>query len=666
MSSRTGAGARVLSSFDAEGDALAVLSADGRLKLWDAATGKQRQQYTEPDHLVQSYTSLAWAPAGKRHGKKRAKKAKASPPSLIALGTDDGVAVLWDLVRAEVVQRFGAEDATGHTGRVNDVLFSPDGATLYTCAEDKRVMTWDVGTGTATGKPLKAGKSAAHRMAVTTDGDVLAVAGLQIKLWDTSSRKSSRRLSGHALPVTCIAFSPDGQLLVSGCGDRFLSIWDASPESESTAALLALSMEGTPLSACIAEPGGGAQELLCMDDTGAATVWRIEGEVGEGTPPKCTVRVDSAADDGADSDALFAAGFAGSGQIALAHGSEMKPMIRRTTYVSAEGTLADVSVPAVGAAGVLISDDAAASAKRARTDSGQVTVLGAADMPTSARVSVGGVSAEAGAESEELSLGERVDRMALDRDEEDGEEDGAAPRRRKGGAAAPTAGSLASLLVQALQSDDSALLGECLGVTDPRTIAATVGRLPSSCVHPLLITLVEKFQSRPHKSHMLVAWIREILLAHASYLITVPNLLDSLAGLYQTVDSRLASFKRLNKLSGRLELLLAQVEKQSVGAADEAQQQVAVYHEEDDEDEYTLDAMSDVTSAAAAAAQAADSDVDDAEEESESEAEEEHAEGDEKAEGDDEEEEDGDDDGDDGEEEEEEPPVRVTRRSARR
>ena len=666
MSSRTGAGARVLSSFDAEGDALAVLSADGRLKLWDAATGKQRQQYTEPDHLVQSYTSLAWAPAGKRHGKKRAKKAKASPPSLIALGTDDGVAVLWDLVRAEVVQRFGAEDATGHTGRVNDVLFSPDGATLYTCAEDKRVMTWDVGTGTATGKPLKAGKSAAHRMAVTTDGDVLAVAGLQIKLWDTSSRKSSRRLSGHALPVTCIAFSPDGQLLVSGCGDRFLSIWDASPESESTAALLALSMEGTPLSACIAEPGGGAHELLCMDDTGAATVWRIEGKVGEGTPPKCTVRVDSAADDGADSDALFAAGFAGSGQIALAHGSEMKPMIRRTTYVSAEGTLADVSVPAVGAAGVLISDDAAASAKRARTDSGQVTVLGAADMPTSARVSVGGASAEAGAESEELSLGERVDRMALDRDEEDGEEDGAAPRRRKGGAAAPTAGSLASLLVQALQSDDSALLGECLGVTDPRTIAATVGRLPSSCVHPLLITLVEKFQSRPHKSHMLVAWIREILLAHASYLITVPNLLDSLAGLYQTVDSRLASFKRLNKLSGRLELLLAQVEKQSVGAADEAQQQVAVYHEEDDEDEYTLDAMSDVTSAAAAAAQAADSDVDDAEEESESEAEEEHAEGDEKAEGDDEEEEDGDDDGDDGEEEEEEPPVRVTRRSARR
>jgi hypothetical protein len=33
----------------------------------------------------------------------------------------------------------------------------------------------------------------------------------------------------------------------------------------------------------------------------------------------------------------------------------------------------------------------------------------------------------------------------------------------------------------------------------------TVARLPSSCVHPLLITLVNKFQTRPHKSHMLVS-----------------------------------------------------------------------------------------------------------------------------------------------------------------
>jgi U3 small nucleolar RNA-associated protein 5 len=680
MAARTGAGARIISTFDASGDQLALLSADGRLKLWDAATGKLSQSFTEPDHLVQRYTSVAWAPAPgrQRNEKKRAKKAvAASRPGLIALGTELGTTVLWDVVRAEVVQRLGAGDATGHAGRVNDVAFSPDGATLYSCGDDKRVQSWNVGTGAAIGKPLKAGKSAAHRMAISADGNVLAVAGLQIKLFDTASRKSSRKLSGHALPVTCIAFSPDGDLLVSGCGDRYLSIWDASPDSEATSALLALSMEGSPLTASVAATVSGAVELLCLDDTGTAAVWRFDGEIGDKTPEKCTVRVEKPEDDDAH-DLIFAAGFAtGKSKVVVAHGSEVKPMLRVTSYADAAGALqSDVALAPVGKSGALISADASAAEARSRSNAGQVTVLGAADIPASGRV---GAAAE---EDGELLLGERVERMAIERDDDElDDDDEPRTRQRKGGGSAPTAGSLASLLVQALQSDDTALLGECLGVTDPRTITATVARLPSSCVHPLLITLVEKFQSRPHKSHMLVPWIREILLAHASYLITVPNLLDSLAGLYQTVDSRLSCFKRLVKLSGRLELLLAQVDKQSAGPAEEDEAQVAVYHEEDDEDEYTLDAVEDMAgrpsvdgeeqmpdaddeegdSDAAGDSGDDDDDTDDAEE-----MEEESESGDDDDDDDDEEDEEEEDDGEEEEEVEPSPPRTRRGRSGRR
>ena len=667
MAARTGSGARIISSFDQAGDQLAVLSADGRLKLWDAATGKLAQSFTEPDHLVQHYTSLAWAPpaaAAGGSGKKRAKKAKVSRPALIALGTELGTVVLWDLVRSEVAQRLGADDSPGHAGRVNDVLFSPDGATLYSCGDDKKVLTWDVSTGAAVGKALKAGKSAAHRMAVSPDGNVLAVAGLQIKLFDTASRKSSRKLSGHALPVTCIAFSPDGELLVSGCGDRYLSVWDASTDSEATAALLALSMEGTPLSASVQPSNGGAHELLCMDDTGAATVWRIDGEQ---ETEKCTVRVEKPAD-GEDHDAIFAASFAvggSSSQVSVAHGSEVKPMLRVVNIADNDGSLEEeVIVTTVGQGGALIGAGATekAEANATRRNDNAVTVLGASDMPTSGRVNALGEAGE-----EELLLGQRVENMAVDDDDDDDEP---RQRRRKSGAVAPTAGSLASLLVQALQSDDTALLAECLGVTDPRTIAATVARLPSSCVHPLLITLVEKFQSRPHKSHMLVAWIREILLAHASYLITVPNLLDSLAGLYQTVDSRLSCFKRLVKLSGRLDLLLAQVDKQQSGPVDEDDNHVTVYHEEDDEEEYTLDAVEDMAGRPSIDGEEdMDEDEDEEEDEGEGEGEEDDAEEIDDEEGDDDddgEEPEEEDEEEDSEESEEEPPQRSTRRSARR
>jgi U3 small nucleolar RNA-associated protein 5 len=503
------------------------------------------------------------------------------------------------------------------------------------------------------------------------------VAGLQIKLFDTASRKSSRKLSGHALPVTCIAFSPDGDLLVSGCGDRYLSIWDASPDSEATSALLALSMEGSPLTASVAATVSGAVELLCLDDTGTAAVWRFDGEIGDKTPEKCTVRVEKPEDDDAH-DLIFAAGFAtGKSKVVVAHGSEVKPMLRVTSYADAAGALqSDVALAPVGKSGALISADASAAEARSRSNAGQVTVLGAADIPASGRV---GAAAE---EDGELLLGERVERMAIERDDDElDDDDEPRTRQRKGGGSAPTAGSLASLLVQALQSDDTALLGECLGVTDPRTITATVARLPSSCVHPLLITLVEKFQSRPHKSHMLVPWIREILLAHASYLITVPNLLDSLAGLYQTVDSRLSCFKRLVKLSGRLELLLAQVDKQSAGPAEEDEAQVAVYHEEDDEDEYTLDAVEDMAGRPSVdgeeqmpdaddeegdSDEAGDSGDDDDDTDDAEEMEEESESGDDDDDDDDEEDEEEEDDGEEEEEVEPSPPRTRRGRSGRR
>ena len=45
--------ARVISDFDVSAERLALLSADGRLKLWDVATGKLAQSFTEPDHLTQ-------------------------------------------------------------------------------------------------------------------------------------------------------------------------------------------------------------------------------------------------------------------------------------------------------------------------------------------------------------------------------------------------------------------------------------------------------------------------------------------------------------------------------------------------------------------------------------------------------------------------------------
>jgi WD40 repeat protein len=76
------------------------------------------------------------------------------------------------------------------------------------------------------------GEGEAQRtMAFTPDGAVLASAGgnaedLAIRLWDVASGQSIRKLDGHSGIVWGLAFSPDGQLLVSVSSDSTAKIWD--------------------------------------------------------------------------------------------------------------------------------------------------------------------------------------------------------------------------------------------------------------------------------------------------------------------------------------------------------------------------------------------------------------------------------------------------------
>jgi WD40 repeat protein len=55
---------------------------------------------------------------------------------------------------------------------------------------------------------------------------VLGVSGdNSFYLYNSFSAEQLARLSGHSLPVTAVAFSPDGQWLASGSDDSKIVIW---------------------------------------------------------------------------------------------------------------------------------------------------------------------------------------------------------------------------------------------------------------------------------------------------------------------------------------------------------------------------------------------------------------------------------------------------------
>ncbi|KAI9336015.1 Dip2/Utp12 family-domain-containing protein [Zopfochytrium polystomum] len=318
---------------------------------------------------------------------------------------------------------------------------------------------------------------------------------------------------------------------------------------------------------------------------------------------------------------ILAAAFAADGKVVIAYGSLLKPTFERVSFLGKDGLLLkDLELTrSVAASGLLINPKTAAG--KSLSEGGTAGPKPYAEMPAAPLIS-GKMSTSNDADGETtavdaslagMSIGERLTQMAQADNaasskkgaaaaaaSSDGEAAGAragannsngngrgngSARGRNSGSggggggggggrvggevrrAPPTAASLQTMLSQAIHSSDGPLMDRTLSVRDPATIDATVQRLPRQLVVPFIEQLAARLQSRPARAPVLVRWVRAVVVIHAAYLITNPALVRQLNQLYQTLESRVSTFQRLLKLSGRLELVLSQVSLRSAEAA---------------------------------------------------------------------------------------------------
>lgn len=180
------------------------------VQVWDVASKKLLlQRLGGFEHMA---TSVAFSPDGR----------------LIAVGT--GCA--FDVAGSATVKVWNIESGmlvldipVPHF--VRDVEFSPDGTLLAAASSDGVVRLWDVQMGTLRGE-LQGHNEGVSAVVFSPDGTKLASGGADVRLWDVASGEQIYLFEALPGEAVDIAFSVDGQLLVTGGGRHTLVFWDTA------------------------------------------------------------------------------------------------------------------------------------------------------------------------------------------------------------------------------------------------------------------------------------------------------------------------------------------------------------------------------------------------------------------------------------------------------
>jgi U3 small nucleolar RNA-associated protein 5 len=553
---------------------------DNRLKVWDVVSCKEKAQLVEKNHLANKYTCMSWGGA---------QKSSSSGATMLAAGTESGHIIVWDLNRGVVVQ-----DVVAASHAIADLTFSVDCKTVYyvTTAGDV-VMRQDISSKGGVREEVKMDTSvmggSVSKLSVNPKLDnVMAAAGSSVGVVQLSSGLSRGLKATIAGGAGSLAFSSCGFFVAcAGTTKREVLLFSTQATSKVTpvAVLTARGSIASVKARSNKARKGNQVEVLVILQEGGASVFRVRlGKDGsEESTEICNIK-----SKGIVLDAVFGEGASPMVVTARYETEKKTPVFDDVQFVEDNGELrADVVLPALGAEGGDDDGDDQTNGNgsvggndHGMMDKSGKRVLGPFEMGATKRplTAVGGDGAledalkkksKAAGGEEGTTMEERLQKMSAN----------LALAENSGGArkfyavedgdeanGAPSSDSLVTLISQALQSGDESLLEQCLACDDADVVEATSKRLDSAKVVALITKLTTKFEKRPARGQLMTDWLDALLRNHTSFLISVPELAQQLAGLSQMFEQRLSYYSKLAGLSGRLELLMSQFSQRGSGS----------------------------------------------------------------------------------------------------
>jgi WD40 repeat protein/serine/threonine protein kinase len=200
-------------AYSPDGQYLATANYDKTVKILDAGTGWEK--------LTLPHRADIWSLSFSRDGHR-----------LVSTTGDlytkaNGEINVWDASTGEPVRTL-----CGHTTRIVDATFSPDGKRLASAGKDGNVKLWDLQTGQEI-LTLREHRGVVYSVAFSPDGTRLLSAGTDgtARIWDATpligeTGQECLTLKSNCAVVYSVAFSPDGYWLASVGDDGDIRLWD--------------------------------------------------------------------------------------------------------------------------------------------------------------------------------------------------------------------------------------------------------------------------------------------------------------------------------------------------------------------------------------------------------------------------------------------------------
>lgn len=246
-------GATLSVAFSPDGGTVVSGSVDRSVKIWRAADGQLLRTLTENAGQV---FSVDYSPDGEllvSGGDDRTIRAwRASDGTLLQSipvpgGSVYGVAfspdgrILAAAVSDKTIRFYRVADwaplrtLTGHMAGVRRIAFSPNGQLLASAAGDQTARVWRVSDGQLLRTVPASNRLRAESVAFSPDMQILAVGPgdapwncdyCNVPLYRVSDGSLLREFEYHTGQVNGVAFTPDGQILVSASTDGTIKLWD--------------------------------------------------------------------------------------------------------------------------------------------------------------------------------------------------------------------------------------------------------------------------------------------------------------------------------------------------------------------------------------------------------------------------------------------------------